>query len=433
MPPVPRASSIEHEQVGSSIRSRRQTRFVSGPAEQQPSEQPQPSILKRSQSARRHSRRSSRGRRKSTVQFKLGFADRRSVGANTASGAEPCLWRPRGEDSERATCGYHDLGDDNLCYNNGTEASGSEQDGPIHRLALALASKWIQPRRFVLGLGGEDSLFDEPELKDCCQALGLGFNDAECAELFQAVAACAGVHGPGPAPTNSLLAALANTTTFRNGGVEFDAPVFQDDPIQRRRSTMRAATRASFAAPAASNLQRQKLIAIVAHNEMKPAMMAFVAAHIDFFQASRIVTTGSTGRALESGLGVNVDTKVSSGPLGGDQEIGGMIAQGTVGAVFFFRDPLSAHPHEADISALGRLCDVHDVLVATNPISGEAAVHALSTSALVMEQVTVDPVKEAAKLRQSMFDSAVVKAYKKRQEAAIKSAVSSAGKNNAQP
>merc|ERR1711988_1054630 len=109
----------------------------------------------------------------------------------------------------------------------------------------------------------------------------------------------------------------------------------------------------------------------------KPAMMAFVAAHLDFFRAARIVTTGSTGRALESGLGVKIDTKVSSGPLGGDQEIGGMIAQGKVGAVFFFRDPLSAHPHDSDIQALGRLCDVHNSMAAGSPASGTALTHTL--------------------------------------------------------
>jgi methylglyoxal synthase len=58
-----------------------------------------------------------------------------------------------------------------------------------------------------------------------------------------------------------------------------------------------------------------------------------------------------------------VGAQVSSGPLGGDQEIGGRISNGEVGVVFFFRDPLSAHPHEADIHALCRLCDVHDCTI----------------------------------------------------------------------
>lgn len=117
-------------------------------------------------------------------------------------------------------------------------------------------------------------------------------------------------------------------------------------------------------------------VGLVAHNHMKPTMMRFVEEHLDFFRTARIVTTGSTGRALSS-LGLKIDTAVSSGPLGGDQEIGGMISRGEVAAVFFFTDPLSAHPHDDDIKALVRICAVHDTLMAMNPSTGYAVVHAL--------------------------------------------------------
>ena len=89
-----------------------------------------------------------------------------------------------------------------------------------------------------------------------------------------------------------------------------------------------------------------KLVALVAHNQMKPAMMAFVAKHHDFFKTVRIVTTGSTGSALQKKLGLSIALKVSSGPLGGDQEIGAMVTRDEVSAAFFFVDPLTSHPHE---------------------------------------------------------------------------------------
>merc|ERR1711908_3619 len=62
----------------------------------------------------------------------------------------------------------------------------------------------------------------------------------------------------------------------------------------------------------------------------------------------------------------------TSGPLGGDAQIAAQIAKGTVGCVFFFVDPLSAHPHQADIESLGRLIDVHNVMFASNPSSAQA-------------------------------------------------------------
>lgn len=123
-----------------------------------------------------------------------------------------------------------------------------------------------------------------------------------------------------------------------------------------------------------------KFVALVAHNHMKPSMMTFVAEHRNFFKTVQIVTTGSTGAALEKRLGLEVAHKVASGPLGGDQEIGGMISRDEVAAVFFFIDPLFSHPHEADIRAFTRICQVHNVACAETPITGAALVHAFQTS-----------------------------------------------------
>ena len=84
-----------------------------------------------------------------------------------------------------------------------------------------------------------------------------------------------------------------------------------------------------------------------------------------------LLYTTRTGGILQKQTGLNVE-RVLSGPLGGDQQIGARIAEEKVLAVFFFRDPLTAQPHEPDVSALVRLCDVHDIALATNPASAEA-------------------------------------------------------------
>jgi len=154
------------------------------------------------------------------------------------------------------------------------------------------------------------------------------------------------------------------------------------------------------------------LVALVAHNEMKPSMLNFVKEHLDFFRKVQIITTGSTGRALEQNLGLIINTKVSSGPLGGDQEVGASISNGQIGAVFFFRDPLSAHPHEPDIDALYRICDVHNCPVASNPASAKALVYSLESGG---------PNHGMLFKKREYFksDSAVVTAYKNRQIAVI--------------
>lgn len=156
--------------------------------------------------------------------------------------------------------------------------------------------------------------------------------------------------------------------------------------------------------------QDTKLIALVAHNKMKRSMMAFVAHHRQFFKLAQIVTTGSTGSALEAKLGLKIARKVASGPLGGDQEIGGMITQNLVAGCFFFIDPLSAHPHAADIRALTRICEVHNCPCASNKIMGEALVHAFITSPMHMNLLYKQTGGE---------DSQVVQDYKSEQKAVI--------------
>ena len=107
--------------------------------------------------------------------------------------------------------------------------------------------------------------------------------------------------------------------------------------------------------------------ALIAHDNKKADMVAFVSKRLPFFNREDIdiVTTGTTGKKVRHAGIEDVET-VNSGPLGGDAEIASMVVRKEVDAVLFFRDPLDKHPHDVDISMLMRLCDVHDVPLATN-------------------------------------------------------------------
>ena len=117
------------------------------------------------------------------------------------------------------------------------------------------------------------------------------------------------------------------------------------------------------------------MIALIAHDQKKTELVEFVGAHVDFFRQHELVATGNTGKLLAEQLGLTVE-RVTHGPLGGDLIIGGRVAEGRIAAVLFFRDPLTAQPHEPDVSALMRVCDVHSVPLATNRATAEAVVRA---------------------------------------------------------
>ena len=116
----------------------------------------------------------------------------------------------------------------------------------------------------------------------------------------------------------------------------------------------------------------KKYLALIAHNEMKKSLAEFVKLHVDDIGRFPLVATGTTGMMLYKETGLVLGKKVASGPLGGDQAIGTMVSTDNICGIIFFRDSLSAHPHHADIEALGRLCDVYQVPFATNPGTGEA-------------------------------------------------------------
>ena len=107
-------------------------------------------------------------------------------------------------------------------------------------------------------------------------------------------------------------------------------------------------------------------LALIAHDGKKADMVAFVMKRMDFFKRNdvELVGTGTTGTMIQH-AGLKVDS-VASGPMGGDAEIGAMVTRGEINGVIFFRDPLDKHPHDVDISMLMRLCDVHEVPLATN-------------------------------------------------------------------
>ena len=113
------------------------------------------------------------------------------------------------------------------------------------------------------------------------------------------------------------------------------------------------------------------LIALIAHDDKKDDLLQFVTNHLLTFSRFHLFGTGTTARIIAEGTGLVV-RRMLSGPLGGDQQIGAAIAEDNVLAVFFFRDPLTAQPHEPDVSALLRICDVHDVPLATNVSSATA-------------------------------------------------------------
>ena len=108
-------------------------------------------------------------------------------------------------------------------------------------------------------------------------------------------------------------------------------------------------------------------IALIAHDNKKADMVAFVSKRLPFFNREdiTIVTTGTTGKHCKHAGIKNLET-VQSGPLGGDAQIAAMAVEGKIDLVIFFRDPLDKHPHDVDISMLMRLCDVHNIPLATN-------------------------------------------------------------------
>jgi len=117
-------------------------------------------------------------------------------------------------------------------------------------------------------------------------------------------------------------------------------------------------------------------IALIAHDKKKDDMIALAGEYLDFLKGCTLSATGTTGGRLAAELGLTVERK-HSGPVGGDLQIGAQLVQGEIDCVIFLRDQMTPQPHEPDINALVRACDVHNIACATN----------VSTARLVLSQL----------------------------------------------
>lgn len=114
----------------------------------------------------------------------------------------------------------------------------------------------------------------------------------------------------------------------------------------------------------------RKTLALIAHDGKKADMLAFVMANQAVIERYELIATNTTGSLLKEKTGLAIQCMLS-GPLGGDAQIAAHIAEGHIEAVFFFVDPLGKHPHDPDIQTLLRICNVHDVPLATNAATAE--------------------------------------------------------------
>jgi methylglyoxal synthase len=120
-------------------------------------------------------------------------------------------------------------------------------------------------------------------------------------------------------------------------------------------------------------------VALIAHDHKKDDMVQLAREFRDQLSLCTLMATGTTGGRLHDDVGLNVECLLS-GPMGGDLQIGSRLAMGEVDAVIFLRDPMTPQPHEPDINALVRACDVHDVPCATNLSSARLLLRALAAA-----------------------------------------------------
>jgi methylglyoxal synthase len=122
-----------------------------------------------------------------------------------------------------------------------------------------------------------------------------------------------------------------------------------------------------------------KNIALIAHDNLKINMVAWAKRHSADLAKFSLFATGTTGKRIEEEVGLSV-TKFKSGPLGGDQQIGAGIAEGKIGAVIFFWDPLAPHPHDVDVKALLRIAVVYNIPMACNEETANLIIKGLAQS-----------------------------------------------------
>ena len=122
-------------------------------------------------------------------------------------------------------------------------------------------------------------------------------------------------------------------------------------------------------------------IALIAHDKKKNTMIQLAIKYQDVLAEHELYATGTTGTMIMGETRLDIH-RLKSGPLGGDQQIGAMLANGEIDMIIFLRDPLTAQPHEPDVSALLRLCDVQSIPLATNVKSAEIMLDAVKNGSL---------------------------------------------------
>lgn len=127
-------------------------------------------------------------------------------------------------------------------------------------------------------------------------------------------------------------------------------------------------------------------IALIAHDKKKDQLVQFSIAYQNIFSKHHLFATGTTGLRISEATGMKIH-RFQSGPFGGDQQIGAMIAKNEMDAIFFFRDPLTAQPHEPDVTALVRLCDVYAIPLATNMGTAELLIRGLEKGLLEWRKI----------------------------------------------
>ncbi|MDZ5473237.1 methylglyoxal synthase [Bacillus sp. 31A1R] len=134
-------------------------------------------------------------------------------------------------------------------------------------------------------------------------------------------------------------------------------------------------------------------IALIAHDKKKDDMVRFAIAYKDILATHTLYATGTTGLRINEATQLNIH-RFQSGPLGGDQEVGAMIANNKMDIVIFFRDPLTSQPHEPDVSALIRLCDVYSVPLATNMGTAEVLIRGIERGDLSWRNIVNGKIGE---------------------------------------
>jgi methylglyoxal synthase len=132
-------------------------------------------------------------------------------------------------------------------------------------------------------------------------------------------------------------------------------------------------------------------IALIAHDTKKELMVQFCIAYCGVLSKHNLCATGTTGKMVTEATGLNVQ-RYLSGSQGGDQQIAARISCNEIDLLLFFRDPISVKPHEPNDMNLLRLCDVHNIPVATNIATAEALIHALERGDLDWRDI-VNPTK----------------------------------------